>query len=39
MKFKEAIRTNNPTTLKMANELKKEWLTKCSQARLPQYMS
>jgi hypothetical protein len=39
MKFKEAIRTNNKSTLEIANMLERKWRTLCSQARMPQYIS
>lgn len=38
-KYKKALATNNPQTLKMAQELERLWRTRCSQARLPQYIS
>lgn len=39
LKFKDAIKNNNPNTMKMAEYLKREWLVKCSQARVPKYIS
>lgn len=38
-KYKEAIRTNNPNILKMAQELKQQWLFHCDAARVPEYIS
>ena len=38
-KYKEAIRTNNQNVLKMAYELKKQWLLHCQAARVPEYVS
>ena len=38
-KYKEAIRTNNQNVLKMAQELKRQWLLHCQAARVPEYVS
>lgn len=37
-KYKEAIKTNNPNILKMAQELKQQWLFHCDAARVPEYV-
>ena len=39
IKYKEAIRTNNRNVLQMAQELKQQWLTHCSAARVPEHIS
>lgn len=38
-KYKEAIRTNNQNVLKMAQELKQQWLFHCDAARVPEHVS
>lgn len=38
-KYKEAIRTNNQNVLKMAQELKQQWLFHCDAARVPEHIS
>lgn len=38
-KYKEAIRTNNQNILRMAQELKQQWLFHCDAARVPEYVS
>ena len=38
-KYKEAIRTNNQLVLKMAQDLKQQWLFHCDAARVPEYVS
>ena len=38
-KYKEAIRTNNQLILKMAQDLKQQWLFHCDAARVPEYVS
>ena len=38
-KYKEAIRTNNQYILKMAWDLKQQWLFHCDAARVPEYIS
>lgn len=38
-KYKEAIRTNNQYVLKMAQELKQQWLFHCDAARVPEHVS
>lgn len=38
-KYKEAIRTNNQNVLKMAQELRQQWLFHCDAARVPEYVS
>lgn len=38
-KYKEAIRTNNQNVLKMAQDLKQQWLIHCDAARVPEYIS
>lgn len=38
-KYKEAIRTNNQNILKMAQDLKQQWLIHCDAARVPEYIS
>lgn len=38
-KYKEAIRTNNQNILRMAQELKQQWLFHCDAARVPEYIS
>ena len=38
-KYKEAIRTNNQNVLRMAQELKQQWLFHCDAARVPEHVS
>lgn len=38
-KYKEAIRTNNQNVLRMAQDLKQQWLIHCDAARVPEYIS
>lgn len=38
-KYKEAIRTNNQNVLRMAQELKQQWLFHCDAARVPEHIS
>ena len=38
-KYKEAIRTNNQLVLKMAQDLKQQWLFHCDAARVAEYVS
>lgn len=38
-KYKEAIKTNNQLILKMATDLKQQWLFHCDAARVPEYVS
>ena len=38
-KYKEAIKTNNQTIMKMAIDLKQSWLFHCDQARVAEYIS
>lgn len=38
-KYKEAIRTNNQNILKMAQDLKQQWLFHCDAARVAEYIS
>lgn len=38
-KYKEAIRTNNQNVLRMALDLKQQWLLHCQAARVPEYVS
>lgn len=38
-KYKEAIKTNNQYILKMAQDLKQQWLFHCDAARVPEYVS
>lgn len=38
-KYKEAIKTNNQYILKMAQDLKNQWLIHCDAARVPEYIS
>lgn len=39
VKFKEAVRNNNKNIMEIANILKREWRTLCSQARIPGHIS
>lgn len=39
MKYKEAIRTNNPNTFQIAKDLKQQWLFYCDAARGAEYLS
>lgn len=38
-KYKEGLMTNNTVIMNLALNLKKEWLTRCDQARLPEYLN
>jgi hypothetical protein len=38
-KYKEAIKTNNVNILRMAQELKQQWLFHCDAARVPEHLS
>lgn len=39
VKYKEALRTNNSTTLQLAQTIKKQWLIHCDAARVPEYVN
>ena len=39
MKYKEALKTNNTGIMNIALNLKKEWYTRCDQARIPESVS
>lgn len=39
MKFKEAIRTNDKSTMEVANMLERKWIALKKEARIPQYIS
>ena len=39
IKYKEAIRTNNQNVLRLAQELKQQWLFHCDAARVPEHIS
>lgn len=38
-KYKEGLRTNNSNIIQLANDLKRQWLVQCDQARTDQYLS
>lgn len=39
IKYKEAMRSNNPNVFQMAQVIKKQWLIHCDAARVPEYVS
>lgn len=39
MKYKEFIKTNNPTLYKISQDLKQQWLFHCDAARVPEFVS
>ena len=39
LKYKEGLKTNNPTIVQMAETLHQRWLTQCDQARVDRYIS
>lgn len=38
IKYKEALRSNNSAVFQMAQTIKKQWLTHCDAARVPEYV-
>ena len=38
VKYKEALRSNNPVVFQMAQTIKKQWLIHCDAARVPEYV-
>lgn len=39
IQYKEGIKTKNSNLINLANQLKQDWLTKCDQARTPEYIN